>query len=351
MVMFLHGPLARSGNQADDGCDQAVQNRSMATEETEMAETTTGHVPIWVAIHTPFTDAGAVDEAGIRHNVRRYIELGLTGVFCNGLIGEVWALTPAERRLVLETIVDEAAGRLKASVVVSASSVPETLEFGAHARAVGADSAVLMVPTSGPRSPDQQLAYFEHVCGQLQMPVVLFNAATAAGSPLDAGVFERLCALSNLKLLKTTASSAENDALRKAARNGVLVSDPLEENFLNNYLDRAQRVLYADPEPYLYQVGDARPVADYVTLLSQGRIDEARTAAGHLAEIRTVFNTWVMDPLKRGHMPGAAVKVWSDLIGLVGGAVCLPLQPLTPAEREHLKADLARCGLLGPAAF
>lgn len=311
-----------------------------------MDDATPAAVPIWAAIHTPFTASGALDEAGLRHNVRRFVEVGLTGVFCNGLIGEVWALTAAERRAVLEVIVDEAAGRLKVAVVVTASSLPETLEFGAHARAVGADSAVLMVPTSGPRSPSQQGAYFEHLCERLQMPVVIFNAATAAGSALEPAVFERVCALPNLTILKTTASAAENDALRAAARNGVLVSDPLEENFLKNYSESAQRILFADPEPYLYQVGAVRPVADYIALLAAGRSDEARAAAARLADLRTVFNAWIMDPLRRGHMPGAAVKAWSEMIGLAGGAVRLPLEPLTAAERERLRADLLRCGLL-----
>ncbi|MDO9426459.1 MAG: dihydrodipicolinate synthase family protein [Methylobacterium sp.] len=310
-----------------------------------MVEAFSGAIPIWAAIHTPFTRTGAVDAEGIRSNVRRYLELGLTGVFCNGLMGEVWALTVAERRQVLETIVDEASGRLKVSVVVTATSIPETLEFGAHARAVGADSAVLMVPTSGPRSPFQQTAYFEYVCPRLEMPVVLFNAATAAGSALDPTVFARICDLPNLTLLKTTASAAENNALRDVARRGVAVSDPLEENFLGNYRDFGQRVLFADPEPYLYQVGAARPIADYIALLASGRTAEAETAAARLSEIRAVFNAWVMDPLRRGHMPGAAVKVWCDLIGMAGGSVRAPLTPLTEAECGRLRADLDRCGL------
>lgn len=311
-----------------------------------MVEVSSGGVPIWAAIHTPFTATGGVDEDGIRSNVRRYIALGLTGVFCNGLIGEVWALTVAERRHVLETILDEASGQLKVSVVVTATSIPETLEFGAHAKSVGADSAVLMVPTSGPRSPVQQAAYFEYVCSRLEMPVVLFNAATAAGTALDPTTFARICDLPNLILLKTTASAAENNALRDVAVNGVAVSDPLEENFLGNYRDHGQRVLFADPEPYLYQVGAARPIADYIALLASGRTGEADVAAARLSDIRAVFNAWVMDPLRRGHMPGAAVKHWCDLIGMAGGSVRAPLTPLTEAERGCLRADLDRCGLL-----
>ncbi|MDA9534807.1 hypothetical protein ACM41_00490 [Bradyrhizobium sp. CCBAU 21362] len=307
---------------------------------------------IWAAIHTPFDDSGAIDEAGIRRNVRHYIATGLAGVFCNGLIGEVWSLTLQERQRVVEVIADEAGGRLGISVVISGPSVEETIELGEHARRLGVSHAVLMVPTSGPRSPAQQFEYLHHICTRLQMPIVIFNARTAAGSPLDPAVFTQLCSLPNLKLLKTTGTTAENAALRQAARNGVLVSDPLEENFFVNMQGEGQSILYADPEPYLYQRGDFRPIANYVALLASGQTEEAARICASLAPQRVVFNKWIMDPLKRGHMPNAAVKHWCDLIGIAGGAVRSPVTPLSAVERRELEADLVACeapGLLSAA--
>lgn len=297
---------------------------------------------IWAAIHTPFDQSGALDERGLRGNVRHFIAAGLTGVFCNGLIGEVWSLTFQERKRVVELIADEAAGGLGISVVISGPSVEETIELGEHARRHGVSHAVLMVPTSGPRSPAQQFEYLHHICTRLEMPIVIFNARTAAGSPLDPTVFTRLCALPNLRLLKTTGNASENAALRQAARNGVLVSDPLEENFFDN-MREGQSILYADPEPYLYQRGDYRPIAAYVSLLASGRTEEAERIRNSLAPQRVVFNKWIMDPLKRGHMPNAAVKHWCDLIGMVGGAVRAPVAPLSSAEKRELEADLIKC--------
>ncbi|WP_179879951.1 dihydrodipicolinate synthase family protein [Bradyrhizobium ottawaense] len=307
---------------------------------------------IWAAIHTPFDDSGAIDEAGIRRNVRHYIATGLAGVFCNGLIGEVWSLTLQERQRVVAVIADEAGGRLGISVVISGPSVEETIELGEHARRLGVSHAVLMVPTSGPRSPAQQFEYLHHICTRLEMPIVIFNARTAAGSPLDPAVFTQLCSLPNLKLLKTTGTTAENAALRQAARNGVLVSDPLEENFFVNMQGEGQSILYADPEPYLYQRGDFRPIANYVALLASGQTEEAARICASLAPQRAVFNKWIMDPLKRGHMPNAAVKHWCDLVGIAGGAVRSPVTPLSAAERRELEADLVACeapGLLSAA--
>src|SRR2546426_9057298 len=244
---------------------------------------------VWAAIHTPFTTSLALDEEGLRGNVMRYVGLGLKGVFCNGLIGEVWSLTHEERKRVVEVMTDEAQGRLGISVVISASSIEETLALGAHAKRAEVEHVVLMVPTAGPRSDEQQLAYFRHICARLDVPVVIFNAATAAGSALAPATFAKLCELPQVKLLKTTAY-AENAALRQAACNAVVVSDPLEEHFLRNRLEHSQPILYADPEPFLYQVPGHRPVADYIAQLDRGAITQAEVAAASLAPLRAVFN-------------------------------------------------------------
>jgi len=302
--------------------------------------------PLWAAIPTPFSPSLALDEDGIRHNTQRYIDLGLRGIFCNGLMGEVWALSHPERRRVVEVLIDESKGRLGISVVVSASSLEETLELGAHAKKVGAEHAVLMVPTSGPRSDQQQLDYFRYICTRLDMPVVIFNAATAAGSPLKPEVFSQLCEIPQLKMLKTTAY-AENDALRLAARNGVVVSDPLEEHFFASYTTHGQRILYADPEPFLYQVPGYRPLRDYTEKLDLGLKTQAERDFAALAELRSVFNNWVMAPLMRGHMPCAALKHWCNLIGLAGGSVRQPLHSLSSADKQKLETDLRNCNAPG----
>ena len=303
---------------------------------------------VWAAIHTPFTASLALDEEGLRRNVRRYVSLGLKGVFCNGLMGEVWSLTHDERKHVVDVMTDEAQGHLGISVVISASSIEETLALGEHAKRANVAHVVLMVPTAGPRSDEQQLAYFRLICARLDVPVVIFNAANAAGSALAPATFAKLCDLPQLTLLKTTAY-AENLALRQAARNAVVVSDPLEEHFLRNRVEHAQPILYADPEPYLYQVPGHRPVAEYIAQLDRGSVAHAEAAAASLAPMRSVFNKWIMEPLNRGHMPNAALKHWCDVIGLVGGAVRPPIRPLSGQEKHELEADLVACGAPGLA--
>jgi 4-hydroxy-tetrahydrodipicolinate synthase len=304
-----------------------------------MMSTTSPAIPIWAAIPTPFLKSLELDEAGIRHNVRHYISLGLDGVFCNGLIGEVWSLSFSERQRIVEIMADEAKHRLALSVVITSGSLPETLELGLHAKRAGAAHSVIMVPTSGPRSDEQLLLYFRVICEALEMPIVIFNAATADASPLKPEVFAALCGLPGVKMLKTT-SYLQNTALRASARNGVLVSDPLEEHFLSNHCEHGQSILYADPEPFLYQTPQSRPVAAYVDHLKHKDELSAQNGFAALSPLREVFNEWIMGPLIAGHMPNAAVKRWCESIGMAGGPVRAPISPMTTYETKTFDSDL-----------
>jgi 4-hydroxy-tetrahydrodipicolinate synthase len=296
-------------------------------------------IPIWAAIPTPFLESLTLNEAGIRHNVRHYMSLGLDGVFCNGLVGEVWSLSLGERQRIVEIIADEAKGELALSVEITSGSIPETLELGLHAKCFGAAHSVLMVPTSGPRSDEQLLAYFRGICETLDMPIVIFNAGAAAGSPLKPEVFAALCGLPGVVMLKTT-SYLQNAELRESARNGVLVSDPLEEHFLSNHRDHGQSILYADPEPFLYQTPQRKPIAAYIEHLNHRDILSAQNGFKALSPFRKVFNEWIMEPLIAGHMPNAAIKHWCESIGMAGGPVRAPIKPLTADEKRVFDTDL-----------
>ena len=67
---------------------------------------------VLVALATPFSADGSVDEATLRALVDRTIDGGVHGVVACGSTGEFSALTSDERRLVVETVVDQTARRV-----------------------------------------------------------------------------------------------------------------------------------------------------------------------------------------------------------------------------------------------
>ena len=63
------------------------------------------------AITTPFDARGEVDLDALKGNARALLDAGLTGLVGNGTMGEAGSLSAAERRAVIEGLVDAADGR------------------------------------------------------------------------------------------------------------------------------------------------------------------------------------------------------------------------------------------------
>src|SRR5690606_6407486 len=67
---------------------------------------------VGTALVTPFTSNGALDEGGVRKLARRQIDAGVHFLVPCGTTGETPTLSAAERRRVVELVVEEAAGQV-----------------------------------------------------------------------------------------------------------------------------------------------------------------------------------------------------------------------------------------------
>ena len=106
----------------------------------------------WTTLVTPFTPDNRVDTEGLRSNVRHVQSLGVRGGGCTWNMGEFWSLTEAERRIVMDTVADEAAGHW-----LIGAHVTDTFPQGKHRvggstpRNAGSTSSSSRRPTWSPR--------------------------------------------------------------------------------------------------------------------------------------------------------------------------------------------------------
>ena len=301
---------------------------------------------LWTAIHTPFDAEHALDEAGLRQIVRHLsATLELDGVFCSGIMGEFWSLTLPERARLLDVVVAEAHPAMQVSAMTTHHSLSETVELSRHAERAGVDFIALMNPFIGPRSDDAVHRYFATICGALSARVVLF-VTPAFGYSMSADLAAQLAAIPNVCAMKCTGPRSETARIRALCGDRMVISDPEEAHWLDNLSNFGQQALYADPEPYLYQRGDSRPIAEYTAAFRAGNIARATEIAESIAPMRRVYAKWIIDPLKAGSMPNAALKCWAEAMGLASGPVRTPLAPLSETERRELLFDLAGAGLL-----
>jgi 4-hydroxy-tetrahydrodipicolinate synthase len=266
---------------------------------------------IWAAIHTPFRPDGTLDLEGIRKNAGIYTQaLGLKGVFFCGLMGEYWSLTVAERKLFVETLANAAADSLGMAPNCTHHSLAETIDLVRHAASTGCHYATLMNPPVGPRTDEALFDYFETVCSASEIELILFNDKDRAD-------------------------------VRSACGAKVVVSDPMEKHWLENLTVHGQTLLFADPEPYLYQEAGRRPIADYYAKFQRGDLEGCRAGFERLAPLRPIYDRWIMEPMRAyGQPPNAALKVWAGHMGLAAGPTRKPVRGLTASEHDALLNDL-----------
>jgi 4-hydroxy-tetrahydrodipicolinate synthase len=160
---------------------------------------------ILVALATPFAADGSVDVSRLRDLVDRTIDGGVHGVVACGSTGEFSALSSDERRLVVETVIDQAARRVPVIAQTGSTSTTEAIRLTQHAESAGADVVMPVAPFYEALSLDETKHYLRRVAGSVSIPVMLYNLPAATGVDLSADdVAELAQQVENIKYVKNT---------------------------------------------------------------------------------------------------------------------------------------------------
>ncbi|HUZ35309.1 MAG TPA: dihydrodipicolinate synthase family protein [Streptosporangiaceae bacterium] len=300
---------------------------------------------LWAATTTPFGADGELDEAALRRDLDRLTgDLGADGIFCGGVMSEFWALSGAERRRLVEIVVDSCRGRCPVLAHTGHHSAAETIELTRHAERAGADFAVVINPYYPPASDEGLYAWFEHVCASVDIGVWLFDTGYS-GVSLSTDLIRRLAGIENVCGIKVGRPHARYLELLAAVGDAALVCSPHEETWLENIRDHGQRVYMSSAMPYLYQTPSWQPMREYTTLALRGDFAKAAEVAATLEPVRELAARWLQGKPRQIDAI-TSIKAWAGLVGMSGGAVRPPLVPHTPAELDALAAGLAAVGLL-----
>src|SRR6476646_8513088 len=101
---------------------------------------------VGTALVTPFTKAGALDEAAVRRLGRRQIDAGIHFMVPCGTTGESPTLTEDERVRIVAIHVDEARGEVPVLAGAGGSNTREVIELADRMREVGASGLLSVTP-------------------------------------------------------------------------------------------------------------------------------------------------------------------------------------------------------------
>ena len=149
------------------------------------------------ALVTPFRD-GAVDEDAFVRLVERQIAGGVHGLVPVGTTGESATLSHDEHRRVVELCVKTAGGRVPVVAGAGSNSTTEAVELVRHAKAVGADAALVVTPYYNRPSQEGLYAHFAAVAEAVQLPVLVYNVPSRTSVDISNETLARLAKLPNI---------------------------------------------------------------------------------------------------------------------------------------------------------
>jgi 4-hydroxy-tetrahydrodipicolinate synthase len=299
---------------------------------------------IWAAAQTPFKPDLSIDEAGLRRNLRHWVDdLGVDGVFVSGKQGEFFSMSLAERKRTFEIAVDEIGG---ARTILSCSdqNLNTVIELAKHAQAIGSEFIVVHAPVLHFLTAQDEtlMAYYRAVSEQVDIGIALWSHPDS-GYLMSPELCARVAELPNVVAIKYSVPREMYVQLTKLAGDKLIVSTASEDEWFDNIVELGWRLYLCSSPPYVYQTAVDRRMRDYTDLAFRGEIARAKAIRDSLDPVRDAFKR--TRPPEKFH---AHSKYWQELLGQAGGAVRPPLLELTDAEKETTRRAFESCGLKLP---
>ena len=157
-----------------------------------------GSIP---ALVTPFRN-GAVDREAFAALVERQIAGGSSALVPVGTTGETSTLTTEEHKDVVTLCVEVAAGRVPVIAGAGSNATDEAIDLVEHAKAVGADAALVVCPYYNKPNQDGLEAHFRAINDAVALPVLLYNVPSRTVVDLLPETVARLAQLPNIVGIK-----------------------------------------------------------------------------------------------------------------------------------------------------
>ncbi|MCY3703128.1 MAG: 4-hydroxy-tetrahydrodipicolinate synthase [Rhodospirillales bacterium] len=161
------------------------------------------------ALITPFRD-GEVDEAAIREIVDWHVAEGTTGLVPCGTTGESPVLSHEEHDRVVSLTIECAAGRIPVMAGTGSNSTREAIRLTQHARAAGADAALLVMPYYNKPTQEGMYGHFRAVHDATDLPLYIYNIPGRCVVDMSIDTMVRLAELPRIVGVK----DASNDPVR-----------------------------------------------------------------------------------------------------------------------------------------
>ena len=283
-----------------------------------------------VALVTPFKN-GQVDVDTLKKLVEWHIEQGTHGLVPVGTTGESPTLTHEEHEMVVTETVKAAAGRVPVVAGAGSNNTAESLRHMKHAKAVGADAALVVTPYYNKPTQEGLYAHFATLNDAVELPIVIYNIpprSVVDMSPKTMGELAKLPRIIGVKDATGDLSRVSQQRITCGVDFLQISGEDATAHGFNAQGGVGCISVTANVAPALCSALQSACLAgDYAKALEiQDRLMPLHQA---------VFTE-----------PGlVGVKFAMSELGLCSDEVRLPLTPLTEGTKDLLRAALRHAGL------
>ena len=280
----------------------------------------------YVAIITPFTQDGKLDEAGLRSNIEFLIAGGVSGIVPCGTTGESATLSWEEHKRVVDIAVEQANGRVQVVAGAGSNNTAEAIEAAKHAKKSGANAIMSITPYYNKPSQDGLYRHFKAITSEVDIPMLVYNVPGRTGVNMLPETVERLCELPQVMAIKEASGDVSQISeihRRCGDRLDVLSGDD----------GLTLPVLAVGGKGVVSVIGNIVPdkMSALVNLFLKG------DAAGALKIHEELLPLSKIVFIESNPVP---VKACMMEIGLAAGPVRLPLAPMIESNKEKLLSVL-----------
>lgn len=281
---------------------------------------------------TPADDAGRIDVPALRKLVARLVSTGVDSIGLLGSTGIYMYLSRDQRRLALETAVDEAAGRTPIVAGIGALRTDEAVALARDAKAIGAAVGLLSAVSYTPLTQDEVYGHFSVVAKESGLPIVIYDNPGTTHFSFTPDLVSRLAKVQGIVAIKNPGWEAD-DAARRLADQRAVVGDGFSIGCSGDWM--ATETMIAGADVWYSVLGGLFPeiCLRIVRAAQRGDADEARRLDAGLASLWELF---------RQHSSLRVVYAIADALAICSAEPPRPILPLPEPIRQQVVSTLAR---------
>ena len=170
------------------------------------------------AFYACYDEKGEISPDRVKALTEYFIKKGVKGIYTNGSSGECIYQSVADRKLVIESVMEVAKGKLTVINHVACNNTKDSMELAAHSEKVGVD-AIAAIPPIYFRLPEYAIAkYWNDISSAApNTDFVIYNIPQLAGVALTGKLFETMRNNKNVIGVKNSSMPVQDIQMFKAA--------------------------------------------------------------------------------------------------------------------------------------